>query len=95
MLTFHRLVQRDADRALRRYELVSDELRDSFWAEFLRVCNAVARNPGHYHFDTTGHRRANLRRFPYHLLYFEELKGVRVVALRHHRQNPKFGIRRW
>ena len=94
MISFHKLVQRDASRALARYDLANAELGSRFWKELLRVLDAIELNPGQFHFDSSGLRRANLKTFPYHILYFEELAGARVVAVRHHRQNPRFGIRR-
>ena len=95
MISFHKLVQRDANRALRRYDAVSRELGSRFWSELLRVLDIIAKHPERCHFDRSGFRKANLKTFPYHVLFFEELgAGVRVLALRHHRQNPKFGIRR-
>ncbi len=50
--------------------------------------------PERYHFDPSGWRRAQLEKFPYHLLFYEELDGVRIMALRHDRRNPRFGLRR-
>ena len=39
--------------------------------------------PTHHHFDDSGYRRFNLKRFPYNVL-FEDLEDrVRVVVVRH------------
>jgi plasmid stabilization system protein ParE len=39
-------------------------------------------------------RRANLKRFPYHFLYRILPDRIRITAVRHHRQNPRFGLQR-
>jgi plasmid stabilization system protein ParE len=39
-------------------------------------------------------RRANLQRFPYHFLYRILSDHIRVLAVRHHRQSPQFGLQR-
>jgi hypothetical protein len=54
----------------------------------------VEAHPERFHFDPSGWRRANLEKFPYHLLFYEELDGVRIMTLRHDRRNPRFGLRR-
>lgn len=94
MPRFHPHVRRDVSAALRYYDSISDSLGDDFWAEFERICGELDDHPERFHFDPSGWRRANLRRFPYHLLFYQELDGVRVMTLRHHRRNPRFGLRR-
>ena len=79
---------------LRYYDSISDSLGDDLWTEFERICRKVDDHPERFHPDTSGWQRANLRRFPYHLLFYQELDGVRVMTLRHHRRNPRFGMRR-
>lgn len=54
---------------------------------------AVA-NPNRFHPIKPGFHRANLKRFPYHLIYREVPDGIRVTLLRHHRRDPKFGSER-
>ena len=80
MLQFHPQVRRDATHAIRHYDSISDSLGDDSWAKF-------DDNP-------SGWRRANLKRFPYHLLFYEELDGAEIMALRHDRRDPHFGLRR-
>lgn len=94
MIRFHPLVRRDAGQALRYYDEISRTLGDDFWTKLEEVCQRIAANPRRFHFDATGWRRANLRRFPYHVLFYEELDGVRVMVVRHNRRNPGFGTGR-
>jgi hypothetical protein len=94
MLRFHPEVRRDVAIAIRHYDSISDALGDDFWTKFEKACSQVETNPERFHFDSSGWRRANLEKFPYHLLFFEELDGARIMTLRHDRRNPRFGLRR-
>jgi len=94
MIRFHPAVQCDANEALRHYDGISPGLGDDFWLQVESVCARVEKNPQHFHFDACGWRRASLARFPYHILFYEEIQGVRVMALRHHRRHPQYGTRR-
>lgn len=94
MLRFHPQVRRDATEAIRHYDAISDSLGDDFWAKFEETCLRVELHPERFHYDPSGWRRANLKRFPYHLLFYEESDGARIMSLRHDRRNPRFGLRR-
>ncbi len=94
MPRFHPLVRRDLAIAIRHYDSISDVLGDDFWTKFEKACSLVETHPERFHFDPSGWRRANLEKFPYHLLFFEELDGVRIMTLRHDRRNPRFNLRR-
>jgi hypothetical protein len=41
-----------------------------------------------------GFRRANLKRFPYHLLYELHPTSLRVVLVRHNKRHPQYGLPR-
>jgi hypothetical protein len=94
MPRFHPQVRRDVTTAIRHYDSISDALGDDFWAKFEQTCLHVEAHPERFHFDPSGWRRANLEKFPYHLLFYEELDGVRIMTLRRDRRNPSFGLRR-
>jgi hypothetical protein len=82
MPRFHPQVRRDVTIAIRHYDSISDSLGDDFWTKFEQASLLV---------DA---QRANLEKFPYHVLFYEELDGVRIMTLRHDRRNPRFGLRR-
>ena len=92
---FHPQVPREVRRATRHYDDAGGrELGDAFHAELLvRIEQAMA-NPRRFHFQEGDIRRANLKRFPYHFLYRETFFGIRILVLRHDRQNPSFGMHR-
>ena len=92
---FHRLVQKDLNEILDRYSEVSTQLADDFFAELKLGISKACENPRFYHFDSSGLRRCNLDRFPYHFLYDLRDGTVRIWVVRHDRRNPRFGLRRF
>ena len=76
------------------YADISERVLSSFWNELEEVIASIERNPRSHHYDSCGLRRANMRRFPHHLLYDVEDNTVFMVVFRHDRKHPKFGTRR-
>ena len=62
------------------------------------VCRATshrsADNPLRFHLADRGFRRANLKRFPYHMLYEIRPDALRVMLVRHNKRHPDYGLRR-
>ena len=91
-LVFHRLIEKDLRSVMSYYEQeVGPELSKRFYDEFERVVEAVVENPQRFHVVSGSLRRANFRRFPYHILFRETADGLRVLVLRHHRRAPGSG----
>jgi plasmid stabilization system protein ParE len=84
----------DIREATRHYAAISERVLSSFWGELDSVMAAVERNPRSHHFDSCGMRRANFRKFPYHLLYEVEEDTIFLVVLRHDRRYPHYGVDR-
>ena len=94
-LIFHPLVQNDLRTILRFYEEeAGPRLSDRFFAELEMLIFTIAQEPTRFHFTAPGLRRANMPRFPYHLLFREDAGNVRVLVLRHHSRRPDFGSAR-
>lgn len=94
-LVFHRLIQRDLRSVLAYYRgEVGPELAERFYAEFEQLVAEVVNNPQRFHPVSEILRRANFRRFPYHVLYRLTDGGVRILVLRHHRRDPSYGLER-
>ena len=93
-LAYHPLVQRDVHGILRHYDRISARLGDEFWAELMRLIELVAAKAERFHFADRGLRRANMRRFPYHVLFRHRAEGVRVIVVRHNSRHPSYGARR-
>lgn len=76
------------------YAEISERVLSSFWSELDQVLRSIERNPRCHHYDSCGMRRANFRKFPYHLLFDVEDDTVYLVVLRHDRRRPYFGLDR-
>lgn len=93
--SYHRRVRADLNEILAKYDAISDDLGDDFFAEFQIGIQKACSNPRFYHFDASGLRRCNLERFPYHFLYDIQSDSLRVWVLRHDHRSPGFGLRRF
>lgn len=93
-LFFHPAATRDARTIAERYAKVSEQLVARFWSELDAAIDLMANHPERRHFDPSGMRRSNLKKFPYHVLFEERLDGVWILVIRHHRRNPNYGLRR-
>jgi toxin ParE1/3/4 len=93
-LAYHPLVQRDVSDILKHYDRISPRLGDEFWAELTLLIERVSVNPERFHFTDRGLRRANMRRFPYHLLFRVRADGIRVIVVRHDQRHSSYGTGR-
>jgi plasmid stabilization system protein ParE len=93
-LRFHPSVQRDTKKAIDYYASISEGLGDGFWSELLEALAEVERTPEAHHFDRSGLRRINLKRFPYNVLYLIKPDRIRVQVVRHNSRRPGYGVRR-
>lgn len=76
------------------YAEISERILLAFWNELDAAISSVENNPGSHHLDFCGLRRANLKRFPYHLLYDFENDSIFMIVFRHNKGHPGFGIER-
>lgn len=91
---YHPKVPSEVREIIAYYDDISPILSDEFWEELHAAINYARSYPKHHHFDPSGRRRANLKKFPYHFL-FRILDGhIRITAVRHHSRDPKYGARR-
>ena len=93
-IKFHPQVHRDLAEVLRYYHEVSDQLEDEFDEEVRFVIGQVSINPLRFHLADRGFRRANLRRFPYHILYEVRSEILIVMHIRHNKRHPDYGKQR-
>lgn len=92
---YHRLAVRDVRQVLDYYESeAGTQLADRFFNDLLVTVAKAFSNPRHFPPLSEVVRRANLSEFPYHFLYEEKPWGIKVMVVRHHRRNPRYGLRR-
>ena len=91
---FHPLVKRDLIEALNYYREISTGLAGEFEEEVRFVLAQAIVSPLRFHLVDQGFRRANLRRFPYHILYELRADMLRVMHIRHNKRHPDYGRER-
>ena len=90
-VVFHPLVRADVEEALSYYHKIAARLAKEFHDELRGTVQQVAENPLRFHLVDKGFRRANLRRFPYHVLYEIRPSDLRVMVVRHNKRHPEYG----
>ncbi len=100
MVEFHPLAMRDLIDAQLYYKDVSLELGRDFRQKVDDAVSIIQAAPTYFHplSSKSRFRSANLKRFPYRLVYeiIEATDLVRMVVVRHDHRHPAFGLsRRW
>jgi hypothetical protein len=90
----HPKLANDIRDAAMHYAEISQIVLSAFWLELDSVISSIERNPRSHHYDSCGLRRANMKRFPYHLLYDVDDDTLYLVVFRHDRKHPSFGTDR-
>jgi plasmid stabilization system protein ParE len=93
-VTYHPFVKRDFIEALRYYHGITGALEDEFHEEVRSAITQAAANPLRFHLVDQRFHRANLRRFPYHILYEIREQDLRVMLIRHNKRHPNYGMTR-
>ena len=91
---YHPLSQQDVLEILRYYHHISARLADEFRDELDLTLSKAADSPSRFPPGKFGFHRANLKRFPYHILYEIQPAAIRVMVIRHNKRHPDFGIHR-
>lgn len=94
-LILHPKVHSDVLNVIKYYERVaSSELADEFYLELRHAIQNAVDRVDSFPVQSSGLRRVNLKRFPYHILFCVKGDVVRVLVVRHHRRSPSLGVRR-
>ena len=93
-VVYHPRVPTEVRDFLDHYDSISSDLGDSFWSELTEAIEYAREFPERHHFDRTGRRRSNLKRFPIHFLFRVFPDVIRITAVRHDRQDPGYGAKR-
>ena len=92
---FHPRFQNDINDALAYYQNhAGPEVANRFFAEVEIEVHRILKHPALFHFDTSLLRRANLAKFPYHILFFETSDLIAFQVIKHNHRHPNFGLRR-
>ena len=93
-ILYHSAIQKEIREILDHYEEVSEQLADEFWEELTKGFDNARRFPARQHFDSSGRRRVNLTRFPYHFLFKSSDTQIKITSVKHNSRHPGYGARR-
>lgn len=94
-IEYHVSARLDVLKIMEYYEAAAGAgLASEFFAEFLYSIDQLADRPTAFPIAVRDLRRANLHRFPYHILFRVIDDSVRILVVRHDGRNPSFGTRR-
>lgn len=93
---YHPSARVDLRRILAYYTKESGpELAAEFFAELLFAIDQIAARPESFTVFREHLHRANLRRFPYHILFeIIDEKKCRILVVKHDHRDPSFGLGR-
>jgi len=91
---YHSAVQAEIRGILDYYGGIFELLADDFWEELANAFDYARRFPERHHFDSSGRRRSNLNRFPYHFLFRTNNSQIKVTVVRHNSRRSSYGSRR-
>lgn len=95
-VSVHRMARQEVSEVMHYLdEKAGERTGDAFFTEVMAMLESLQEGYGSHHFYRGDIRRANLKRFPYHVLYRVHQTVVRVLAIRHHHRDPDLGIKRW
>ena len=93
-ILYHSAVQKEILEILDYYKAISERLADDFWEELTDAFEYAKTFPKRHHFDPSGRRRSNLKKFPYHFLFRANDRQIKVTVVRHNAQRSTYGSRR-
>ena len=83
------LAEIDLQEAVKWYVLENEELAETFLLEFRDAVRAVSRSPQGFQKRYKTIRAFAMKRFPYNIYYILDKETMYVVAVLHHKRNPK------
>lgn len=95
-LRFHPRVQHDINEVLDYYGDKSLTAADRFWDDLHLRFQEIEQHPGRFPYlhPARGLRRAKLSRFPYLIVCYEGLSGIKIICVKHEKRHPAFGMSR-
>ena len=93
-ILYHSAIQGELREILNHYSSIFEALADDFWDEITSAFHDAQRFLERHHFDPSGRRRSNMKRFPFHFLFRATDSQVKVTVLRHNSRRSSYGARR-
>ena len=71
------------------------DVADRFTSELERFIEQIAERPNSYREHPKGVRRANLNRFPHHVLFrIVDAETIKILSVKHDSRRPSYGLDR-
>lgn len=95
-VSVHSLARKDYTKALGYYELESLDLAERFEAAIQEGFSQIIASPTAfpYHLKEKVYRRYKTAKFPYLIVYRLDENEIRIIAIKHEKQRPSFGMKR-
>ena len=94
-IEYHPRTAAELNKAIARYNDLRQGLGEELRLEVYAAIDRILANPRQFAVVERDVRRCFVHRFPYSILFrFVEENTVRVLAIRHHRRHPRFGLAR-
>ena len=72
------------------YKQFGKELSDDILARFFETIEIITEGPLLFQTNKKGYRKANLKRFPYKIVFKLVDDNIVVVAFAHHKRKPRY-----
>lgn len=93
--TFTSAANLDVTNALEYYRREAGvDVAEDFYNELRHAIERIKQWPKSFPTIHPELRRTILRRFPFPVVYAIKADRIRILAVRHHRRNPNFGLNR-
>jgi plasmid stabilization system protein ParE len=95
-IVYHVGARLDVLEIVEYYEQESGpDLADRFTTELEHFVEAIAERPQSYREHPKGIRRANLERFPHHVLFrIVDTETIQILSVKHDHRRPSYGLDR-
>ncbi len=81
---------RELEEAISYYNTQQEKLGERFYQEFLRTLRYILIAPDSWRKVGTNTRRANIRDFPYLVLYIHEPDAILITCIAHQHRDPVY-----
>jgi len=82
--------QAELDEAIAWYAKQAPGLDDAFLIETLKVIKLIEQFPAAWHPLTPQIRRCRLKRFPYSVVYTQDVDDILILAVAHQHRKPNY-----
>jgi plasmid stabilization system protein ParE len=91
---YHPEARLELDETEDYYSLHSLTAPNRFLEEYLSAFNLIRQNPNRYHSYLHNTQRLVLQKFPYSIIYRQQLDSIQIIAIAHAKRRPGYWRKR-